>query len=94
VIYHMGDTSIFSDMRLHGELYKPEVLLVPIGDRYTMNPRDAAMATAWINPKFVIPMHYKTFPFLVQDANDFQNRVKATCLSTVLVLEPGQSVDL
>ena len=94
IIYHMGDTSIFSDMKLHGEIYKPEVLLVPIGDRYTMNPRDAAVATAWINPKIVIPMHYKTFPFLVQDPTDFKHRVESTCQATVVILEPGQSIDL
>jgi len=94
IIYHMGDTSLFSDLRLFGELYKPDLLLVPIGDRYTMNPREAAMATSWIQPKFVIPMHYKTFPFLVQDPGEFKQLCEKSCDAKVLIPEPGKSIDL
>jgi len=93
-IYHMGDTSLFSDMKLIGELYKPEILFVPIGDRYTMNPKDAAMATSWIKPKIVVPMHYKTFPFLVQDPGEFKRLCEKACEAKVLILEPGQVVEI
>ena len=94
VIYHMGDTSLFSDMKLIGEVYKPEILFVPIGDRYTMNPRDGALATSWINPKIVVPMHYKTFPFLVQDPGEFRRLCESMCKATVTIIDPGQSIEI
>ena len=94
VIYHMGDTSLFSDMKFLGEVYRPEILFVPIGDRYTMNPRDAALATSWVNPKIVVPMHYKTFPFLVQDPGEFKRLCGSSCKAMVTVLEVGQSLDI
>lgn len=93
VIYHMGDTSLFSDIKLIGELYRPEILCVPIGDRYTMDPKTAAIATSWIKPKVVIPMHYKTFPFLVQDAGEFKLLCEKACDAKMLILEPGQGVE-
>jgi len=94
VIYHMGDTSLFSDMKFIGEVYKPDILFVPIGDRYTMNPKDAAVATSWINPKMVVPMHYKTFPFLVQDPSEFKQLCESTCRAIVTILEAGESIEL
>jgi L-ascorbate metabolism protein UlaG (beta-lactamase superfamily) len=94
VVYHMGDTSLFSDMKLIGELYQPEILFVPIGDRYTMNPKEAALAASWIKPKVVIPMHYKTFPFLVQDPGQFKRLCEKGCDAKVLALEPGQVTEV
>jgi L-ascorbate metabolism protein UlaG (beta-lactamase superfamily) len=94
VIYHMGDTSLFSDMKLIGELYQPEILFVPIGDRYTMNPKEAALAASWIKPKVVIPMHYKTFPFLVQNPGPFKRLCEKGCDAKVLALEPGQVAEV
>ncbi len=70
-IYHAGDTCLFSDMRLIGELYKPTVALLPIGDRFTMNPKEAALAAAMIKPKLALPIHYGTFPMLAGKAGDF-----------------------
>jgi L-ascorbate metabolism protein UlaG (beta-lactamase superfamily) len=93
-IYHMGDTSLFSDMKLIAELYRPEVLFVPIGDRYTMNPKEAALATSWIRPKIVFPMHYGTFPFLVQDSTEFKRLCESKCDAKVVILDPGQGIDL
>jgi len=63
-IYHAGDTALFRDMELIGELYKPELAMLPIGDRFTMGPREAAHAIRFLGVKHVIPMHYATFPFL------------------------------
>ena len=93
-LYHMGDTSIFSDLKLIAELYRPDILFVPIGDRYTMGPREAALATSWIRPRIVFPMHYRTFPFLVQDADEFKKLSESLCPARVLVPEPGQTIDI
>ncbi|MEX2300495.1 MAG: metal-dependent hydrolase [Bryobacterales bacterium] len=61
-IYHAGDTNVFSDMQLIRELYQPELAMLPIGDLYTMDPREAALACRFLKPKKVLPMHYGTFP--------------------------------
>jgi len=64
-VYHAGDTGVFSDMAIIRELYAPEVALLPIGDHFTMGPREAAHACKLLQPKYVIPMHFGTFPPLV-----------------------------
>src|SRR5262245_26847608 len=61
-IYHAGDTSVFGDMALIRELYAPDIALLPIGDKYTMSPHEAAVAVRLLRPKIVIPCHYGTFP--------------------------------
>jgi L-ascorbate metabolism protein UlaG (beta-lactamase superfamily) len=63
-IYFAGDTAVFSDMQLIEQLYKPELAFLPIGDFYTMGPREAALACRLLNVKKVIPMHFGTFPAL------------------------------
>lgn len=70
-IYHCGDTGLFSDMKLLGEIYKPDVALVPIGDRFTMGPELATRAAEMIAAPIVVPIHYKTFGLLRQDAAGF-----------------------
>ena len=71
-VYHMGDTEIFGDMALIQEIYEPDVGLVPIGDRYTMGAKQAALACKkFFKFKTVIPMHYGTFPVIDQDASKF-----------------------
>ncbi len=62
--YHAGDTNVFGDMRLIGELYRPELALLPIGGHFTMGPREAALAVELIGAKHVMPIHYGTFPLL------------------------------
>jgi L-ascorbate metabolism protein UlaG (beta-lactamase superfamily) len=91
VVYHAGDTSLFSDMALIGKLYSPKVALLPIGDRYTMGPKEAAMAADLIKPKVVIPMHFGTFPAIQQDPEEFKRLVKSV---RVEVLEPGGQITL
>jgi L-ascorbate metabolism protein UlaG (beta-lactamase superfamily) len=73
VVYHMGDTDIFSDMALIAEIYDPAVVMVPMGDRFTMGPKTAALAVRRFLPsaKMVLPCHYATFPPLVQSADPF-----------------------
>jgi L-ascorbate metabolism protein UlaG (beta-lactamase superfamily) len=92
-VYHAGDTALFSDMRLIGDLYRPDVALLPIGGRYTMGPREAAIATSWIRPHLVIPMHYNTWPRIKQDPAEFQDLVETLCDSEVVIVEAGDAVE-
>jgi L-ascorbate metabolism protein UlaG (beta-lactamase superfamily) len=85
-VYHCGDTGIFGDMKLIGEIYRPDIALIPIGDRFTMGPELASRAAELIAPKVAIPMHYKTWPLLVQDASSFKPKG-----IEVKILEPGES---
>src|ERR1017187_1308649 len=62
VLYHAGDTTVFGDMKLIAELYRPEVAMLPIGGHYTMGPKEAALATHLLAPKMVLPIHLGTFP--------------------------------
>jgi L-ascorbate metabolism protein UlaG (beta-lactamase superfamily) len=90
-LYHAGDTGIFAGMRLIGELYPLDVALLPIGDVFTMGAKQAAKAVELLQPKAVIPMHYGSFPILVDDAANFVDAVKARRLqSRVVVLKPGE----
>ncbi|CAD7766905.1 MAG: Beta-lactamase superfamily domain protein [Candidatus Argoarchaeum ethanivorans] len=89
-VYHAGDTALFGDMRLIGELYRPHVALLPIGDRYTMGIREAAIATSWIRPGIVIPMHYNTFSVIEQSPDEFAELVTSLCDSEVVILEQGE----
>jgi L-ascorbate metabolism protein UlaG (beta-lactamase superfamily) len=76
-IYHMGDTSAYSDMALVHQFHRPDIGLVPIGDCYTMGENEAAFAVnQWLDFKLVIPCHYATFPALVQSADGFKAKVK------------------
>lgn len=83
-IYHCGDTGLFSDMKLIGEIYKPDIACIPIGDRFTMGPELASRAAEFIKPKIAVPIHYKTFPVIAQDASGF-----APSGVEVKELEPG-----
>ena len=93
-IYHAGDTGLFSDMQLIGDVYRPDVALLPIGGRYTMDPEDAARAVALIRPKIVIPMHYSTFDVIVQDPLDFMKKVVGSCETNVLIMNTAEVLDL
>ncbi|MDR7073778.1 metal-dependent hydrolase [Fictibacillus barbaricus] len=69
-IYHAGDTALFSDMKLIGELAKPDVAFLPIGDNFTMGPEDALIAAKWIDAPITVPIHFNTFPVIEQDAEE------------------------
>lgn len=92
-IYHSGDTALFSDMKLLNGVVEPgiDVALLPIGDNFTMGPEDAAVAVSWINPKVVIPMHWGTFPVLVQDPGEFAAQVQKAGKTEAIVLRPGET---
>lgn len=63
-VYHAGDTNVFGDMRLIGQLYAPDLALLPVGGLYTMSPKEAALAIEFLGVKKVVPMHHSTFPGL------------------------------
>jgi len=94
-IYHAGDTGLFGDMRLISEIHRPDVALIPIGDYYTMGPREAAEAVKLIKPAVVIPMHYQTFPVLEPSAESFVKIVEEkTPEVRVITLKPGETYQL
>ena len=73
-VYYTGDTSLFSDMKLIKELYNPDILILPIGDRFTMGPEHGAIAADWIGAEITIPCHYGTWPLIDADVSRFNPR--------------------
>lgn len=91
-VYHAGDTNVFSDMALIAELYAPDLALLPIGDFYTMGPREAAKACELLAAPRVIPMHWGTFPVLTGTPAALRAEIRKRALSTeVIELAPGES---
>ena len=91
VIYYSGDTCLFGDMRLIGEMYKPEIAFLPIGDRFTMDPAAAAKACEFLGVRQVVPMHWGTFPLLTGTPADLKKFVPRGV--EVLELQPGQTAE-
>jgi len=93
-IYHAGDTNVFGDMQLIGELYRPDIALLPIGGHFTMGPREAALAVELLGVKHVMPIHYGTFPILVGTPADLAAELAARGLADVEIHapDPGGSV--
>jgi len=89
-IYFAGDTSIFGDMRLIGEMYRPSIAFLPIGDLYTMGPEQAAKACELLGVKQVVPMHYGTFPALTGTPEKLRELVEPKGVR-VLELTPGET---
>ncbi len=87
-VYHAGDTELFSDMRLIGELYAPHVALLPIGDRFTMGPREAARAASMVKCKLAIPIHHNTFSVLTGTSAEFSAECSKYGVEMV-ELQPG-----
>ena len=94
-LYHAGDTGLFGDMALIGELYHPSVVLLPIGDHYTMAPREAAYACKLLKPQAVIPMHFGTFPVLTGTPQAFHDELAKLGLQQieVITMKPGQTIE-
>lgn len=89
-IYHLGDTNIFYDLELYGDLYEPDVALVPMGDYYTMGPAEAAQAVEMLAPEYAVPIHYGTFPPLVGKPEDFKKFVEEATDTTVWIPDAGE----
>src|SRR5699024_11232671 len=90
-IYHVGDTGLFSDLKLIGDMNDVDLAFVPIGDNFTMGPEDALIATDWIQAKTVVPVHYDTFPVIKQDAEAFANQVKT---GKGMAMKVGETIEL
>jgi L-ascorbate metabolism protein UlaG (beta-lactamase superfamily) len=91
-VYHAGDTALFGDMKLIGELYAPDVALLPVGDHYTMGPREAAMAIRFLNARHVIPMHFGTFPVLTGRPEQVRQLTQDISGLEIHALKPGESI--
>jgi len=89
-LYFAGDTSLFGDIKLIGEIYKPDIAFLPIGDRFTMGPDTAALAAKWLGVKQVVPMHYGTFPLLTGSPAQLKEHLAGTGIE-VLDLKPGET---
>ncbi|HZR30753.1 MAG TPA: metal-dependent hydrolase [Terriglobales bacterium] len=88
-IYHAGDTNVFGDMQIIRELYAPDIVMLPIGDLYTMSPREAAYACKLLQPKFVVPMHFGTFPPLTGKPSELRRLAKDV---EIIEMQPGQTL--
>ncbi len=91
-IYHAGDTNLFGDMRLIAELYRPHLALLPIGDVYTMGPREAAHAIRLLDVHHVVPMHYGTFPLLTGTPEVLKAETGDVAGLEIHALRPGESL--
>ena len=91
VIYHLGDTALFSDLQLVGKRAPIDIALMCIGGHYTMDSTDAVDAAQLVGAKTVIPCHYNTFPPIEADAEAFKSDVESATESSVVVLEPGET---
>ncbi len=93
-VYHAGDTALFGDMGLIRELYAPKVAMLPIGGRFTMDVDQALRAVKMIQPQFVIPMHYNTFDVITASPGKFQRMVEEETEAEVVIMEPGDEIDV
>jgi len=93
-VYHAGDTALFSDMKLIGDLYHPDVALLPIGGRYTMGIPEAMMAANFIGAPTVIPIHYNTWDRIAADPLMLKKAIERTTDLRVIVPQPGESIEL
>jgi L-ascorbate metabolism protein UlaG (beta-lactamase superfamily) len=92
-IYHAGDTGVHADMALIAELYSPEIALLPIGDLFTMGPREAALAARMLKPRLIVPAHYGTFPALTGTPEALRTELKQLGLDIeVVALRPGETL--
>lgn len=91
-LYHAGDTCVFGDMELIAEIYQPELAMLPIGDLYTMSPREAAVACRLMKPRWVLGMHYGTFPVLTGRPDQLRALIKDLPGTEVLELKPGETL--
>jgi L-ascorbate metabolism protein UlaG (beta-lactamase superfamily) len=92
-VYHAGDTAVFGDMQLIGELYRPDVALLPIGDQVVMSPYEAAHAARLLGIQHVVPIHYGTFPFVPGTPEEFKEHLDEVAPGTIVhVMKPGDDL--
>jgi L-ascorbate metabolism protein UlaG (beta-lactamase superfamily) len=91
-VYHAGDTGVFGDMQIIGKLYAPDLAILPIGGYFTMGPVEAALACTLIKPRYIVGMHYNTFPILAGTPEELRKHLPASMKAKVRILEPGVPV--
>jgi len=91
-IYFAGDTGLFGDMKMIGEVYQPQIAFLPIGDLYTMGPDTAAIAAKWLGVRQVVPMHWGTFPVLTGTPDALKAALAGSSIE-VLELKPGEKAE-
>lgn len=92
-VYYSGDTALFGDMKLFGELFDIDYAVLPVGDNYTMGPEDALIATRLLKAKTMIPLHYNTWPIIAQNPQDLKERAAKENVS-IKIINPGESIEL
>jgi len=92
-MYHAGDTGLFYDMKLIGEMHDIDLVFVPIGDNFTMGVDDAVKAVEFVKPKVAVPMHYDTWDIIHADPEDFKKKVEATGVK-VQILKPNDTIEM
>lgn len=90
-IYHLGDTALFTDLKMYGEMHDIDLAFIPIGDNFTMGPEDALIAAEWLKAKTVVPIHYNTFPVIEQDPDAFVSQLKG---SKGIAMKVGDEIEL
>ncbi len=93
-VYHAGDTGLFGDMALIGEMYRPAVALLPIGGKFTMGPYEAAKAAELIGAKVIVPMHYNTFESIKQSPEEFRRLTCKKAVCEVVIIKEGEALDI
>lgn len=93
-VYFAGDTALYSDMQLLPQLDVFDYAVLPIGGNFTMDPKDAAIAAKLLQAKYVIPVHYNTWPPITQDVDAYKADVEETTSSKVLIVKPGETIEL
>jgi L-ascorbate metabolism protein UlaG (beta-lactamase superfamily) len=89
-VYHAGDTDVFTDMTLIAHLFEPKIAILPIGDRFTMSAKGAAIAADLLKPAAILPCHYQTFPILAQSADPFREALTPLLRTRLHTPKPGE----
>ncbi len=92
-VYHTGDTGLFLDMKLIGEMNKIDIMFLPIGDNFTMGIDDAVKAVEFVNPRVVIPMHYKTWDIINAEPEEFKEKLVGSG-KEVVILKPNETLEV
>lgn len=92
-IYYAGDTGLFSDMKILDRFGQIDCAILPIGDNFTMGMDDAALAALWVQPRFVIPVHYKTWPIIEADPQEYKKLTETKYNIPVQVVDPGTTYE-
>lgn len=92
-IYHAGDTCLNSEMKVTGEIYKPDIALLPIGSNFTMDVNEAVIAAEWLKAERIIPIHYNTFDLIKADPENFKKQIESQGQKCI-ILKPGEGIEL